>query len=285
MSVCFIAVTASAAFAQTGKCSFQALNFPPPATNGGPIALNDVGAILGGFADSQGVGHEFLLFQGKVTKFSFPGAVSTGANDISRNGIIVGNFSVNAGDGDQHPFMVHSGGFHEITLPGFPNADATAAGVNANGDVVGVITSETAAPATGYLLHNGKLTVVSFPGATGGTQPTSINDEGVIVGNYFIFAQDSSHGFMWKDGVFSNIDPPGNDGFVNVNRVSNSGAVVGSYETANATHGFAFKNGTYTTIDVPGSSNTFIFAVNKFDNVLVQAQIPGMNVSKTVQLK
>ena len=75
--------------------------------------------------------------------------------------------------------------------------------------------------------------------------PTSINDEGVIVGDYFILLR-TEPGFMLKDGVFSNIDPPGNDGFVNVNRVSNSGAVVGSYETADATQGFAFKNGTYT---------------------------------------
>jgi probable HAF family extracellular repeat protein len=291
MSVCFIAATASAAFAQatgstTGKCAFQTLNFPPPATKGTPVALNDSGAILGGFSETPFDAHGFLLYQGKLTTFMFPGSALTSALDISRNGIIVGNFSVNVGDGDQHPFMVHSGGFHKITLPGFPNADATAAGVNANGDVVGVITSETAAPAIGYLLHNGKLTQLSFPGATGGTQPTSINDQGVIVGSYFIASVNSNPAFMWKDGVFSNINPPGNDGFVNVTKISNSGVVVGSYEAADGhAHGFAFKDGTYTKIDVPGSSDTFILAVNKFDNVLVQAEIPGLNTSKIIEAK
>jgi len=54
MSVCFIAATATAAFAQSGKCSFQQLNFPPPATNGTPVALNDLGGILGQFTDSAG---------------------------------------------------------------------------------------------------------------------------------------------------------------------------------------------------------------------------------------
>jgi hypothetical protein len=57
MSVCFIAATATAAFAQaastTGKCSFQKLSFPPPATNGNPVALNDLGGIAGSFTDSK----------------------------------------------------------------------------------------------------------------------------------------------------------------------------------------------------------------------------------------
>lgn len=295
MSICFIAATASTAFAQaqafpqagaaTAKCSFLTLNFPPPANKGQAVALNDVGAILGEFSETQFDAHGFLLYQGKLTTFMFPGSALTAANDISRNGIIVGEFSVNAGDGDQHPFMVHSGGFHEITLPGFPKADATAAGVNANGDVVGVVTSETAAPATGYLLHNGKLTALSFPGATGGTQPTSINDEGVIVGSYFFASVNSNPAFMWKDGVFTNINPPGSEPFVFVAKVSNSGVVVGSYQAVDGTHGFAFKNGTYTKIDVPGFQNTTILAVNKFDNILVQAGQQTQQGFKTVQFK
>jgi hypothetical protein len=296
MSVCFIAATATAfaqadSFAQAaatpGKCSFQTLTFPPPAAKGQVVALNDSGAILGEFSNTQFDAHGFLLYQGKLTTFMFPGSVTTAANDISRNGIIVGNFSTTTGSEvfTEHPFMVHSGGFHQITLPGFPNADATAAGVNANGDVVGEFSSDTVAGAPGYLLHNGKLTILSFPGATGGTQPTSINDEGVVVGNYFIAFVNTNPSFMWKDGVFSNISPPGNDGFVNATKVSNSGVVVGSYEAFDGTHGFAFKNGTYTKIDVPGSRETSILAVNKFDNILVQAEIPGLGVSKSVEFK
>lgn len=276
MSVFFIAATTTVALAQSGKCAFQKLNFPPPATKGTAFALNDSGAILGGFVDSKSEGHGFLLFQGKLTTFMFPGSVTTSASDISRNGIIVGEFSNTTGSEvfTQHPFMVHSGGFHEITLPGHPNADATAAGVNANGDVVGEFSSDSVAGAPGYLLHSGKLTIISFPGATGGTQPTSINDEGVIVGNYFISLVNSNPAFMLKDGVFTNIKPPDSipTPFVNVTKVSNSGVVVGSYQAADGVHGFAFKNGTYTRIDVPGFQNTVIQAVNKFDNVLAQAE-------------
>ncbi len=273
MSVCFIAVTASTAIAQTGKCGFQTLNFPPPATKGVPVALNDSGAIVGDFRDSHSTGHGFLLFQGKLTSFMFPGSSDTSVTDISRNGIIIGQYFVN-GDPKEHAYMVHSGGFHEITLPGFPNADVTVTGVNANGDVVGNFFSPNAANATGFLLHNGKVTILSFPGATGGTLPSSINDQGVIVGIYLVFQENNNFGFMWKDGVFSNINNPPNSIFLeSVTKISNSGVIVGGYEGLDENdHGFVFDNGAYTTIDVPGFSSTFILAVNKFDNILVQAE-------------
>jgi probable HAF family extracellular repeat protein len=273
LSVCFIAATATTAFAQSGKCSFQQLNFPPPATNGTPVALNDLGGILGQFTDSAGQARGFLLFQGKLTTFNFPGAFETIASDLSRNGIIVGSFD-NGGD-TTHPFMVHDGGFHEITLPGFPNTFATAQGVNANGDVVGTIANGLPL-GIGYLLHKGKLTIISFPGAKGGTMATSINDEGVIVGNYAPDSTGVFHGFMWKNGVFSNIGPPDTAGAVIVNKISNSGVVVGSYVTLRDGEllfdGFAFKDGTYTKILVPNERQTLIQGVNKFGNVVGQGQ-------------
>ncbi len=283
LSVCFIAVTATSVLAQTGKCGFQTLTFPPPATGGGPVALNDSGAIVGSYGDAKNVSHGFLLFQGRLTSFMFPGSSSTNVNDISRNGIIIGDYSI-VGDPKQHHFMVHSGGFHEITLPGFPDTDFTVTGVNANGDVVGAINSDTP-PFNGYLLHNGKVTTFSFPGAAV-TLPTSINDEGVIVGGFLIGQVNENPAFMLKDGVFSNINPPGNDGFVTAIKVSNSGVAVGFYEAFDGTHGFALKNGSYTKIDAPHFSRvTLIQAVNKFDNVLIQAEIPGLNVTKTVDFK
>jgi hypothetical protein len=288
LSACFTAATATAAFAQAatpGKCSFEQLNFPPPATNGQVVALNDVGGIVGTFIDSKNVGHGFLLYQGKLTTFMFPHSTSTGVNDMSRNGIIVGSFSV-ASDTRQHAFMAHSGGFHEITVPGHPDADVTVTGVNANGDVVGNFFVAGAVNATGFLLRSGKLTILSFPGATGGTLPTSINDEGVVVGGYLIAGVNTNLAFTWKDGVFSNIDPPGNDGFVTATKVSNSGAVVGFYEAFDGTHGFAFKNNIYTKIDAPNfARETFIQAANKFDNVLIQAEFSTQQGFSLVQFK
>jgi uncharacterized membrane protein len=283
MSVCFIAATATAAFAQTGKCSFQKLSFPPPATNGQAAALNDLGGIAGTFLDSKNAGHGFLLYQGRLTTFQFPGSVSTGVSDMSRNGIIVGGYT--SADGKGHAYMVHAGGFRTITLPGHPNADVTVNGVNSNGDIVGIFSTDQGASATGFLLRNGKLTILSFPGATGGTVPTSINDQGVVVGGYFINLVNTNPAFMWKNGVFSNIKPPDSipTPFVNATKISNSGVVVGSYQPESGGSGFALENGTYTKIDAPaGFQDIFILAVNKFDNILAQATQISQQVGKTV---
>jgi uncharacterized membrane protein len=282
MSVCLLAATTAVAFAQSGKCAFQKLSFPPPATNGVPVALNDVGGIAGTFVDSKSAGHGFLLYHGKLTTFQFPGSISTTVNDMSRNGIIIGDFNV-ADDPSLHHYMVHAGGFHEITLPGHPNADFTVAGVNSNGDIVGTINSETL-PANGYVLHNGKITLLLVPGSDV-TQPTSINDQGVVVGGSLASFVNENPAFMWKDGVFSNVSPPGNDGFVTAAKVSNSGVVVGNFEDGDNTHGFALDHGTYTQIDVPGFSDTFIPAVNKFDNTLVGAEQSTQQGIKTAMFK
>ena len=154
--------------------------------------------------------------------------------------------------------MVHSGVFKQITIPGFPNAVVTANGVNDNGDVVGQFNSN--GTASGYLLRSGKLTTLSFPGAAGGTNPTSINNQGVIVGTYFLSSEDTAHGFMWKAGVFSNLNRPDGDGHSQPTKISNAGDVVGTYvSTADSLqHGFSFDQGRYTKIDVPCLQSTGI---------------------------
>lgn len=132
--------------------------------------------------------------------------------------------------------------------------------------------SNSGVPGNGYVLHNGKITLLLVPGSVA-TLPTSINDEGVVVGSSFAQAVNENPAFMWKDGVFSNVVPPGSIGFVGANKVSNLGVVVGSYQAAD-THneGFALENGTYINIDPPaGFEDMAILAVNKFDNILAQA--------------
>jgi uncharacterized membrane protein len=280
MSVCFIAVTATIALAQdgspSGKCSFQTINIPAPANLGSAAALNDSGAIAGTFEDSNFHTRGFLLFQGKLTTFMFPGSTTTDVHDMNATGTIVGEFKV--GVAPQRAFMVHAGGFHEITIPGHPNVPAVALGVNDNGAVVGQFNSNNTP--FGFLLQNGKLTILSFPGAQAGTTPVSINNQGVIVGTYLLFPDDIPHGFMWKAGVFSNLNPPDSGGSSEPMKISNAGDIVGSYvSTADSLeHGFSFDNGKFTTIDAPSSEGTAIVGVNKFDNVIIEAAHARNNV-------
>src|SRR6185312_2356512 len=158
-SLCFIAATATAAFSQdaastTGKCSFQTLKFPASVVDPFPRALNDKGAIVGSFrVGTSAISHGYFLYQGKFTSFMFPGSLDTTALDISGNGIIVGNYSTSS---STHPYMVRSGAFHEIKVPGFTTNTSfvAVAGVNDNGDVVGTILSASSPFEVGFLLHN-----------------------------------------------------------------------------------------------------------------------------------
>jgi uncharacterized membrane protein len=153
-----------------------------------------------------------------------------------------------------------------------------ALGVNDNGDVVGQFTSNNTH--FGFLLKNGELSILSFPGAQAGTSPMSINREGVVVGTYLLFPDDIPHGFMWQNGVFSNLNPPDSAGSSVPTKISNAGAVVGSYvsTTDGLGHGFSFANGKYTTIDAPGAQGTVILGVNKFNNIVAVRSQPGANV-------
>jgi hypothetical protein len=110
--------------------------------------------------------------------------------------------------------MVHSGTFSEIKIPGFPDAFAVATGINDQGDITGVFPSNSVSH--GFLLHQGELTIISFPGAQGGTGPVSINNADVIVATYKIgtapqkgIPLTTSRALCGKNGDFTTIDVPG----------------------------------------------------------------------------
>ena len=247
------------------------MTIPSPAgTTTSPTALNDNGAIVGSLSSGSGANFHtigFLFSGGKFAPFRFPGSADTFPNDMNRNGVIVGTFRSANGQGGS--FMVHNGVFKQVILPGFPNASAVAIGVNDLGDIVGVFTRNGSN--VGFLLHQGKLTIISFPGAASGTFPSSINNQGVIVGHYLTGEQrDGAHGFMWKNGAFTNIDFPGAVATFPI-KISNNGDIVGTYiDGPQLEHGFSFDKGRYSTIDrpEPGFQDTQIVAVNSFDNVL-----------------
>jgi uncharacterized membrane protein len=253
----------------TGKCGFQNLTIHSPAgTTPGPTALNDKGSIvgflnLGSAANFRTVGF-FQSSQGAFSSFNFPGARDTVAHDINKNGLIVGTWDSPTINGDR-AFKVLNGAFHQVTIPGFPNAQIAALGVNDLGDIVGQFNNGTV---LGFLLHNGKPTIISFPGAKGGTLAASINDSGVVVGTYMLSDEDVPHGFMWKNGNFTNITAPGGLP-ARPARINNEGDIVGSFTDSNGVqHGFSLDKGRFTVIDHPSSKSTSIFAVNDFDNIL-----------------
>ena len=253
----------------TGKCGFQKLTINSPAgTTTSPTDINDNGAIVGFLGSGSGQNFHitgFLVSGGQFTRFRFPGSADTFPHDINKQGVIVGSFDATSAS-TQRAFMVHNGVFKQINIPGFPDAPAIATGINEFGDIAGQFNGNGSD--FGFLLHQGQLTIISFPGAQGGTFPTSINNQGVVVGTYHLTEDDPDHGFMWKNGVFTTIQFPGALDTTPV-KISDAGDIAGSYvDSKLISHGFSFDKSRFSTIDPPGSLSTKILALNNFDNVL-----------------
>lgn len=94
-----------------------------------------------------------------------------------------------------------------------------------------------------------------------GTQPSAVNNAGVIVG-YYTDQQVVPHGFLrTPDGKYISFDAPGaglgaglNEGTVAI-AINNSGTVAGQYEDSElVVHGFLrYPNGAFVTLDAPGA--------------------------------
>jgi hypothetical protein len=254
-----------------GTCSFQTLNLPGNAAGFDTAeAINDIGAIVGTATADEQVLHGYLFFAGKFSMFMFPGAQRTAAHDINNHAQIVGEYADKAGS--LHGFLVVSGGFQTIDDPA--GVDTVATGINDLGDIVGFFRKKTDLGfAISFLLHKGKFTSFSFPGADPGTTVArGINNSGVIVGSYSIATH--GHGFMVEDGQFSSIDFPGADATQAV-KVNNERDIVGTYSlTSGESNGFSFDKGVFKTISQPNTSFNAVFGVNNHDQVVGANQMP-----------
>lgn len=255
-----------------GTCSFQTLHLPGNAAGFDSVeAINDIGAIVGTVvgADQQEF-HAYLLFNGKFSPFMFPGSLLTAAHDINNHAQIVGQYTDRSGK--LHGFLVHSGGFKTIDVPG--KSDTVIEGINDFGDMVGVFVNDTNLGfSTSFLLHKGKFTTFSFPGADPGTTGAmGINNSGVIVGTYEI--KFMHHGFMVKNGHFSSIDFPGATE-TQVFKISSDGDIVGTYTLPfGVSNGFSFAHGKFRTINQPNTSFNEVRGVNSHDQIVGVNQMP-----------
>jgi probable HAF family extracellular repeat protein len=87
----------------------------------------------------------------------------------------------------------------------------------------------TATTSDGFLLKDGHLTTLQFPGSTF-TQAFGVNNEDDIVGAYQD-AKGNTHGFSYDDGHYTTLDVPGATMTV-INGINNFDNVVGFFVDA-----------------------------------------------------
>ena len=186
----------------------------------------------------------------------FPHAISTNANGINNNNVIVGSYLDSASF--QHGYVYKAGKYTRVD---FPHASATAVlGINDNGDLVGVYQVPGPLNYHGFLRRDGQFHKIDAPQATFSTVPAGINNAGTIVGTY-----DEAQGFVYKSGVYESWNAaqlPGESNQTQLNGISNHGWIVGQVFSGHSWRGFWFK----------GDDVDFLQPVFAKDN-----QVTGMN--------
>jgi len=214
---------------------------PGGSTNTMASAINDSGSIVGNFDDTNG-GHGFLRStDGTFTTIDVPNATGgTAPVCINASGTIGGYYGDAQGE---HGFVRTSDG----TITAFDpsgSVEIFVTGINSDGTIVGSFT-ENASNATWHgFLRTSDGTITTFDAnksrTTLDTYAESINDKGLIAGDYYCFGHcgpGSPRGFVRAaDGTVNTF---GRHMGIFVTGISNSKATTGAYEDSKkAYHGF-----------------------------------------------
>jgi uncharacterized membrane protein len=127
----------------------------------------------------------YLYDHGRYTRIDSPGAAYTLATDVNDRGQVIGA-ALNRERTAGFSFLRDADGTY-TRLPDPPGSLQTIAlGINNKGQIVGAFAVDPPndrPQINGFLLDDGKFTVIDFPGAKG-TQIWSINDSGQMAGFY-----------------------------------------------------------------------------------------------------
>jgi len=122
-----------------GKSGKYKSNFKLPIKNlssTNPRQINNNGVVAGGYIDSTGIQHGFVLDGKKLTSFDAPGAVGvTTAEGINDDGQVAGLYTDSAGNRHAFEYIVSTGKFKSID-PGDGSFAQEAWGINNKGLIV-----------------------------------------------------------------------------------------------------------------------------------------------------
>jgi len=171
------------------KGRFTTNDFPGALVSGN-FKNNNRGQIVGNYSVEDRIVpirqfRAYLYDDGRYTPIDVPGDFYTLAADINDRGQVVGAF-LNRERTAGFSFLRDADGTY-TRLPDPPGSLQTIAlGINNKGQIVGAFAVDPPndrPKINGFLLDDGKFTVIDFPGAKG-TQIWSINDSGQMAGFY-----------------------------------------------------------------------------------------------------
>jgi hypothetical protein len=258
-SAALVLLLGAAAPATAGSYTYTTIDFAPGGTNTLIRGVNPAAVVTGSYTGGDGLSHGFIWSAGHFTAFDAPNSAagSTLPVAINARGQVVENFLPFLG-GNETAFVRESNGTqHQLPFP--PAAAVAAAGINRAGAVVGTVAG-VAAQTVGFLLADGKVTLLHVPGAAT-TQGVAINDAGVVLGS-FIDATGTG-AFTYKAGSYTIFRAPHLTP-VTTSAIDTAGLVFGSYlrEKDNGLIeydvGFTFNGTAFRSFRSAKSINTYV---------------------------
>lgn len=196
----------------------------------------------------------FSYSQFTFTSIDCPGAERTRTHGINNNGDIVGSCKY-PGD-NMHAVLIRKGEFTPLAPTTVLGTNFSVAyKINGHNDVVGIFIGDDGFY-HGFLLRDGVLTILDFPGANE-TYATGLNDSGMVTGWWNLYDSygniNIQHGFIWKDGTFTDVTFPGAE-VAAATGINARGDFVGGWSLsidAPTQSGFVLSKGQFTSFDAP----------------------------------
>lgn len=220
---------------------YSSIDFPGAAfteING----ISPRGDLIGDYAATltgSGPHHGFVLTrEGNFVTIDYPGATSSYAWGMNSHGDILGSYTLD--DNVNHNFLMNGSTFGPIgqfsTIDDLLPAGGATILIGIHGaDIVGGYVGADKVP-HGFVLSDGQVTTIDYPGGATFTNVTAIDSRGEVVGRYTV--NGVTHAYLHSAGQFSSFDYPGAT-FTGATAISPQGNIVGRYrDSSNVFHGF-----------------------------------------------
>ena len=249
--------------------TFQSLEIPG-AVDTVPQAINNLGQIVGSYANADGTRHGFLRQpNGAYTTVDLPGATQTFAVGINDLGMIVGDWE--DANGQFHGFTRGANGsFSTVDFPGA--VDTGVFGINDFGMMAGVYDLGDQTTNISCALARGTFMSFEEPAAAPmQTVAEGINVLGVISG-FFNDPSGNTHGYVrGVDRTFHSFDFPGAD-YTDTTKINSFGQLVGGTLTNFPLRGYIYtatnkpsgspSPAAFFSFDYPDSKNSTLHGIN-----------------------
>jgi probable HAF family extracellular repeat protein len=256
-----VVVFLTACLAASAQYNFSTLTYP-----GGDLTraygLNSKGQIVGS-ARITPPRHAYVWDSGAYSLLDADGVLSTSNSEaygINDKGDVVGTYTDLSGV--PRGYIYSKGSLTTLMLPFGEVAETYATGINNQGEVVGYWV-DASGYFHGFYYFNGEYERIEYPGALD-TLAYTINQRGVIVGNWDTDNTTLGHGFVQWQGSRVSFDHPRAAANSSTYTGSNDwGQFVGIYIDENGqTHDFVQTGSNFSEVVVPGADTETIRSIN-----------------------